>query len=80
MSTKSYNFFLGRIHFTSDYGSQNMFVYQPAFSVLELKIEKGTEYIIVWKSKGTYNSKLAMHGDFLNILRIKSEYNFITLL
>ena len=35
-----------------------MFAYQPTFNVLELKIDKGTEYIIGWKSKGVYNSKL----------------------
>ena len=28
-----------------------MFVYQPTFSVLELKKEKGTEYIIGWNQK-----------------------------
>ena len=43
-----------------------MFIYQPTFSVSELKKDKGTEYIIGWKSKGVYNSKLiALHGDFL---------------
>ena len=50
--TKDYNFFLGRIYLTRNDGSQNMFVYQLKFSVLELKIDKGTEYIIGWKSKG----------------------------
>ena len=29
-----------------------MFAYQLKFNVLELKIDKGTEYIIGWKSKG----------------------------
>ena len=33
--------------------------------MLELKIDKGTEYITGWKSKGVYNSKLiALHGAF----------------
>ena len=50
--TKDYNFFLGRIYLTRNDGSQNVFVYQLKFSVLELKIDKGTEYIIGWKSKG----------------------------
>ena len=31
-----------------------MFVYQPTFNAFELKIDKGTEYIIVWKSRGLY--------------------------
>ena len=52
------NFFLGRIYFTIVDGSQNMFFYQPTFNVLELKNDKGTEYIISWKSKGIYDSKL----------------------
>ena len=38
-----------------------MFVYQPTFNVLELKIDKDTEYIIGWKSKGVYNSKLRLY-------------------
>ena len=50
--TKDYNFFLGRIYLTRNDGSQNMFVYQLKFSVLEVKIDNGTEYIIGWKSKG----------------------------
>ena len=39
-------FFLGKIYFTSNDGSQNMFVYQPAFNVLELKKDKSTKYVI----------------------------------
>ena len=59
--TKDYNFFLGRVYFISNDGSQNMFVYQPTFHVLELKNGKGTEYI-----KGIYNSKLiALHSALL---------------
>ena len=43
-----------------------MFVYPPTFNVLELKIDKDPKYIIVWKSKGVYNSKLiALHGALL---------------
>lgn len=30
-------------------GFQDMFVYQPIFSTLDLKEGKGTEYSIVWK-------------------------------
>ena len=44
-----------------------MFVYPPTFNVLELKIDKDPEYIIGWKSKGVYNSKLiALHGALLS--------------
>ena len=52
------NFFVGRIYFTIVDGSQNMFVYQPTFNVLDLKNDKRTEYIISWKSKRIYDSKL----------------------
>ena len=64
---KHYNFFLGRIYFRSNDGSQNLFVYQPRVKiVLELKTDRGTEYIIDWKSKGVYNSKfIALHGALL---------------
>ena len=42
-----------------------MFVYQPTFIVLKLKIDHGTEYIIGRKSKGVHDSKLlALHGAF----------------
>ena len=43
--------------------------------MLELKTNKGTEYIIGWKSKGVYNSKLiALHGAFLpNIKYFKKK-------
>ena len=41
--TKNYNFFSGRIYFTSNDGSQNTFVYQPTLDKLELKKDKGTE-------------------------------------
>ena len=64
--TKDYNFFLSRICFTSDDGSQNMFLYQPTFNVLELKNDKCSEYIISWHSKGICHSKLiAFYGAFL---------------
>ena len=63
--TKDYNFFFGRVHFTSNDGFWNMFAYQPTLNVSESKIDKCTEYIIGWKSKGLHNSKLiALHGAF----------------
>ena len=37
-----------------------MSVYQPTFNVLELKNDKGTEYIISWNSKGIY--RIAFDG------------------
>ena len=45
---------------------KNMFVYQPTFNVLELKIGNGAEYVIGWKSKGSCNSKfIVLHSAFL---------------
>ena len=35
--TKGYKFFLGRIYFTGNDGSQNTFAYQPTLDSLELK-------------------------------------------
>ena len=64
--TKDYNFFLGGICFTSNDGSQNMFVYQPSFNLLKLKIDKSTVYIIGWKLERLHNSKfIALHSSFL---------------
>ena len=56
--TNDYNFFLGRMYFTSNDGSQNTFVYQPTLDTLELKKDKGTDYLLGWKSSGVFNSKL----------------------
>ena len=57
MLTKDFSFFLGRLYFTSDDGLQNLFVYQPTFSVTKY-LNTSTEYIISWRSKGIYNTKL----------------------
>ena len=35
-----------------------MFVYQPTLDTLELKENKGTDYVIDWKSKEVYTSQL----------------------
>ena len=74
LTTKDYNVFLGRIYFTSNDGSQNTFVYQPTLDTLELKKNKGTNYVLCWKSKGVYNSKLKpVHTAFLHSIKL-SEY------
>ena len=55
------NFFSGRIYFTSNDGSQNTFVYQPTLNTLELKKDKGTNYLLCWKSsKGVYVMRCAI--------------------
>ena len=46
------------MYFTTNDESQNTFVYQPTLNTLELTKDKGTHYILGWKSKGVYNSKL----------------------
>ena len=47
-------------------GVQNMFVCQPIFNMLELKKGRDTDYVIGWKSKSSYESKLLLsHGVFL---------------
>ena len=56
--TKDYKIFLGRIYFASNYWSQNTFFDQPTLDALELKKDKGTDYILSSKSKGAFNSKL----------------------
>ena len=53
--TKYYTFFFGRIYFTSNDGSQNTFVYQLTFHLLELKKDKGIDDVLSKKSKGVYN-------------------------
>ena len=37
LTTKDYNFSLGKIYLRSNDGSQNTFVYQPKLDMLELK-------------------------------------------
>ena len=70
--TKDYNFFLGKIYFISNDGSQNTFVYQPILDALELK--KGTDNVLSWKSKGVFNSKLKLlYPAFLHSIKV-SEY------
>ena len=43
---KDYNFFLGRIYFTSNDGSQNTFIYQPTLDAIELKKDKSNDYVL----------------------------------
>ena len=58
-----------------------MFVYQSIFSALELKEYKSTKYVISWKSKGVFNSKLALlytafsHNIKLSVYRIRTQFS-----
>ena len=58
LTTKDYNFFLGRIYFTSNDGSQNTFVYQSTLDTLELRKYKGTDYVLNSKLKSLYTAFL----------------------
>ena len=37
LTTKDYDFYLGRMYFTSNDGSQNTFIYRPTLDILKLK-------------------------------------------
>ena len=56
--TKYYNFFLGRIYFTSNDGSQNTLFLSTNTS--NFKKDKGTDYVLSWKSEGVFNSKFKL--------------------
>ena len=51
LTTKDYCFFLGRMYFTSNDGSQNTFVYQPTLATLELKKAKALIMFLVGKQR-----------------------------
>ena len=70
LTTKNQNFFLGKMYFTSNDGSQR------TLHTLELKKDKDTDYILSWKSKGVSNSKFkSLSTAFLHSIKI-SEYRF----
>ena len=55
-------------------GSRGTLVYQPILDALELKKDKGTDYVLSWKSNGVFNSKLKpLYIAFLNNIKL-SEY------
>ena len=47
--TKIFNFFSSRICFASNDESRNTFVYEPTLDALELKKDKGIDYVISFK-------------------------------
>ena len=57
-NNKPYIFFLGSIYFTNNDGSQKTFVYQTTLDTVELEKDRGTDYILTWKSNGVYNSNI----------------------
>ena len=45
--------------------------YQPTLDIIELKENKGTYYILSWKSKGVYTSKLKpLYTAFLHSVKL----------
>ena len=65
---------ISAIKFFCDDGSENMFVYQPIFDTLELKKDKGTDYVVSWKSKGVYTSKpKPLYTAFFHSIRISAN-------
>ena len=74
--TKDYSFFLGRIHFTSDNGSQSAFAYQTILDKLELTKDRGTDHAFIWKLKGVFISKrhyILLSCISQNVLNIEWE-------
>ena len=60
-----------------DDGFRNMFVYQPTFDMLRGKKDKNIEYVIGWKSKYLFKSKLfQLHDVFLLFgYKIRIQFN-----
>ena len=59
------------MYFTSNNRSQNTLVYRPKCDILELKKNKGTEYVLSWKSNGVYNSRLKpLYTAFLHSITL----------
>ena len=46
------------MYFTSNDVYQNTFFYQATLDTLQLKKDKDTDYVLGWKSKRVYTSKL----------------------
>ena len=56
-------------------GFQKIIVYQPTFDTLELKKDISIDYVLSWKSKGVYSSKLKpLYTAFLHSIKL-SGYN-----
>ena len=65
------------MYFRSNDESQNTFVYQPTLETLELRIEKGTDYLLSLKSNGVYNSKHEpLYTAFLHSIK-RSGYKMV---
>ena len=76
--TNYYNFFLGKMYFTSSDGSQNTFVNQPTLDTLESKKDE----VLIMFLVGNRMVKLKpLYTAFLqNLIDIKLEQNLIKIL
>ena len=75
LQTHDWSYFFDK-HFFDD-GFENRFIYQSTLNTLELKKSKGTEYVIGWKSKVVYTSKLTpLYTHFLHSIKFL-DINFL---
>ena len=80
LGTHDSSYFLDENDFGND-GFQNMFVYEPGLITFELKKDKSTDYVLSWKSKGVYTSKLKplytafLHSRKFSGYRIGIKFN-----
>ena len=68
MKLQAFNssYFYGKNCFGDDDSQIMMLVYYSTLNTLELKEDKGTDYVVGWTSKGLFKSKLLpLHGAFL---------------
>ena len=65
----------------AEFNTLKTFVYEPTLDTLELKEDKGTDYILSSKSNGAYNSKLKpLYTAFLFSIKLSGEQNLIKIL
>ena len=65
----------------AEFNTLKTFVYEPTLDTLELKKDKGTDYILSSKSNGVYNSKLKpLYTAFLFSIKLSGEQNLIKIL
>ena len=59
------------MYFISNDYFQNIFVYQTTLDTLESNKHKRIDYVLTWKSKGVYNSKLKpLYTAFLHSIEL----------
>ena len=70
LQTHDLSFFLGKNFFGGD-SSQYTLVYQPKRDALDLKKEKGIDYVFSWKSNGVHTFKfMSLYTAFLHSIKL----------